>query len=153
MESQNEPQADWQNEPKKSDNKNVVALVVLVMFCVSLSLPAIIFSDNDYHRGFSVLIYGILGVLAGDFAWFANPVFVGAYIAFCARAFAVSGFFSLICVGLAATSYTAKSALISFSSPATIKSLASGFHLWMASFVVLLVASALMWFVANRQRA
>jgi hypothetical protein len=152
MEAENQPQTEWQNEPRQSNNKNVVAVVALVMFCVSLALPAIIFSDNDYHRGYAVLIYGILGSLAGDFAWFANPVFIGAYITFCARAFAMSSLFSLVCVVFAATSYTAKSALISFSSPATIKSLASGFYLWMASFVVLLVASVLLWFMSQKQR-
>jgi hypothetical protein len=138
-------------ESKKSDYKNTVAVVVTLLFLISLTLPAIIFSDNDFHRGFAVLIYGILGALAGDFAWFANPLFLAALVTFSARAFSVSGVMALMCVGLASTSFYAKAALVTFSTPATIKSLASGFYVWLASFVVLLIASVYFW-IAARQR-
>lgn len=61
-------------------NKRIhVASIANALFVISLVLPASVWDDYPTDRflfGFEILLKGWAGPLTGDFAWYANPIFL-----------------------------------------------------------------------------
>lgn len=59
--------------------RRAFVLVSLLLFLVSLTQPGF-YGGHHPDTGFGLLLIGIFGVLAGQFAWFANPVLLLAWV-------------------------------------------------------------------------
>jgi len=128
------------DEAAQKDRRKAALILSLGLYGISLVLPALEFQRDPTVSGFKVLAYGWMGVLTGDVAWLANPAYFAAIAVFGERKHAMAVVAAAIALGLGATTVLAKSWYYA-STGAPVKALGPGFYVWMASFLVLLVAA------------
>ncbi|MFN0112860.1 MAG: hypothetical protein ACKVZH_28705 [Blastocatellia bacterium] len=119
-----------------------VSLLLFVMACATPCLEMSQKSDPVWY-GLRILVLGWMGFLAGQFAWFANPLWLIGTVAFAFRKWSVA----LISLGLAL--FFALNTLLLFVMPlpadeskinnTSLVRLRIGFYLWLASMAVLFV--------------
>ncbi len=116
----------------------------MVLFGVSLRLPALLFDEHGPLSGGHVLGWGWWGLLTLDFAWFANPAFFLALIAIIAKRYRFAQVGSGIALILGASSFLADEWWFNEGSGTPIAGLGIAFYVWMSSFVVTFLGSYLL---------
>jgi hypothetical protein len=111
------------------------------LYSVSLFLPALLFATRGPIEGYWVLLWGWWGLMGMSPAWLANVAFYAAGIACIARKDMFARWASGATLLLGLSSFAAKEWWFNEGSGTPIRALGSGFYLWMASFVLLLLAS------------
>ena len=102
-------------------------------------------SDVSVYYGYGIFLLGALGALIGNFAWYANIILVISIIlgfTLSSRRFAIIGILSsLIGFAVAMDSYLLRSVPLDEGGVMElhVDHLSSGFYVWVASFIVLLV--------------
>lgn len=119
-----------------------VSLLLFVMACATPCLEMSQKSDPVWY-GLRILVLGWMGFLAGQFAWFANPLWLIGVVAFAFRKWSVA----LISLGLAL--FFALNTLLLFVMPlpadeskinnTSLVRLRIGFYLWLAGMALLFV--------------
>jgi hypothetical protein len=118
-------------------------LLSILIFAASLMMPGFVTSSankhNDPMMGYEILALGGLGILVGQFAWYANMVFlVAVLVAMPGRQYRLGMILSAAAffLGLHALQFK----IIPGSGPkVVITHYAIGFYLWELSFLVLFV--------------
>lgn len=115
--------------------KNYRLGIILILYCVSLTLPGLHLVDGEVVEGWRLLLTAWYGALILEFPWFANLAFFLA-IPFAAKGhnraagLAGSAAFLIGLLSLRSTMWIAHHTHIDH--------LGWGFYLWMASFLVLM---------------
>lgn len=117
-------------------------LASAAFYVLSLALPALHFEFRQPLRGYSVLGSGWLGILTFDFAWFANPVYFLSLLFYGSRYYVVSLAGSGISIGLGLLTLVTKEWWFHEGAPSKITALGTAYYVWLASFGVLLLVSA-----------
>jgi hypothetical protein len=124
----------------------LVALPAVAFYTVACATPAVVFwntntqTENIYSGGHALLM-GPLAVLAGQFSWFANPLFFAGVGALLLGRFRTAAILAAVAIPVAAHAY----ALHSHPLPANeggigdlqLRSFGPGFYLWISSLVTL----------------
>lgn len=132
-------------------SRQAVLICGSILFFLACVFPALEFRRNENGietwPGFQILIIGWMGMLIGQFAWFANPFLLGAALSlFLKRRRAC-----VICAGLALLISLHTFALFGTTVPADeggvgklfLQRVREGTWLWLASIVVMLVGGCL----------
>jgi hypothetical protein len=122
-------------------SKKQVILCSGATYILSLFLPALLFKSHEPVTGGNVIALGWWGALMHEFAWFANPVYLYAILAYKTSATTFSKFASTTALVLGLTSFHAKEWWFNEGSGTPITSLGLGYYVWMLSFCVLLAGS------------
>jgi hypothetical protein len=122
------------------------------LYSVSLFLPALLFNTRGPLEGYWVLIWGWWGLMGMSPAWLANLTFYAAGIACITGKDVFARWAGGLTLLLGLSSFAAKEWWFSEGSGTPIRALGSGFYLWMASFVALLVACFIVLPVQRRMR-
>lgn len=116
-----------------------LAAVVCILYAVSLGLNAFRNpSGTSSTSGLEVLEIGWGGVVIGEFAWYANPLFVWALLAYWTRRYVVALRVSVAALLLACQSFAGVSGsqyIASFSA----SQLQTGFYIWFSALVIFLL--------------
>ncbi len=120
--------------------RNVLATLACALYVYALLQPALLFEQHDALQGFEVLMLGWLGVLSADFAWFANPMFALSLVFLLLGHPRKSAATSAVGFAIGLLAVFAKEWWFNEGSGTPIKGLGSAYYVWMASFVVLLLA-------------
>ncbi|MCO6057233.1 hypothetical protein NG726_11180 [Pseudomonas sp. MOB-449] len=123
--------------------RSVALVASLTLYAGSLFLPAIEFVKVKPVFGAEVLAVGWLGVITLRFAWFANPAFVLAAIAFAHKKTGRAVGWSITALVLGASSTLAKEWWFNEGVPVPIRGLGIAFEVWMLSFLILLAGCAI----------
>lgn len=118
----------------------------------SLLIPSILFKNHVPLLGYEVLLAGWWGVLEGNFAWYANPLFALAALKLMRGNTIGPTIYSFLGVALALTSPHAKQWWFSEAAGTPIAGLGSGYRVWLLSLTILLCASvlnAVLWRIKN----
>ena len=124
-----------------------VALVV-VIWAISLALPALAVEGAGVLTGWDVLKVGWQGIGVKLLAWYANPLFAVGVVAFAGRLFGFAGVVSGFGLVLALTSFAAREIAAGSGFPLPALTLKVGFFVWLASLCILLVISWRCWALA-----
>ena len=141
---------------KKISPKWYVLIVCGLLYLISLTQPAISYTDYEGNQSFSgikLLGMGGIGILGGGllewFIWLANPLFVVSLILFI-KEHKKAFYLSLIPVFLAIRFSFWDELLVSGNGRnEDIDSLNLGFYLWTASFIILAIAN-FYWLIKKR---
>jgi hypothetical protein len=128
----------------------ILASIAAMLYLGSLGLPALLFERHEPLPGYHVLLWGWWGILAGSIAWFANPAIFLAARMFLRGRLRLASVLSLVATLLSATSPYAKEWWFSEAAGTRIIGLGLGFRLWVASFVVSLLAIGVAWMQRRR---
>lgn len=111
----------------------------ILLYFISLFLPALLFAHHEPLFGGYVLAWGWWGVLTFDFAWFANLTYALALISYKDNNKWLSKQVCNITIVLGLTSYFTKEWWFTEATGAPIKGLGIGYYVWMLSFSMLLL--------------
>jgi hypothetical protein len=117
------------------------ATLALALWGASLALPAVAVAGGPVLRGSDVLLRGWEALDAGVYAWLANPLFVVAAALCWAGVRRIAAPLALLALVLAVMSFGTAAALGRRGTAVPDFTFASGFYVWLASYVVLLVLS------------
>jgi hypothetical protein len=117
------------------------AALAIGLWGASLMLPAAAGAGGPVLRGSDVLLRGWETLDSGVYAWLANPLFFLAAALCIYGARRIAGSVALLALVLAATSFGAGAALERAGTTVPDFTFASGFYVWLAGHVVLLLAS------------
>ena len=117
--------------------------VSLSLYIASLALPAFILEHHSPATGLDVLLIGWLGVLRLNLAWWANPTYLAATVFFVSRSYQRSTWLCLFAFLVSWQSFAAIGYPLDESGLFPITQVVLGFYVWVASFAVLGVSSAL----------
>ncbi|MCW5935912.1 MAG: hypothetical protein KIT11_01210 [Fimbriimonadaceae bacterium] len=67
-------------KPSPEKRRTRVLLVSVALFLASCALPCLHWQNGDSMFGWEVLLLGWMGVLYGQLAWFANPLYALAML-------------------------------------------------------------------------
>jgi hypothetical protein len=133
----------------------------LVLYLVACASPAIEFLKNGVEPmswyGVEALGLGVLGVLIGQYGWFANPLLLLSYVLLLFRRFIAASILALLAVAVATHSFS----LFHQHIPADegdvnrldAKAFGIGFYFWAASLLAAVVVPLLTSFVLKRRAA
>jgi hypothetical protein len=128
--------------------RRAVIAVSLALYAVSLVLPATLgirmMSAGGMDRGYGLLIGGWLGVMQGQFAWLANPVyFLALWFVYRGRwrAIALSAFAAVLALD---TLDLYRTGTFSDSGPVPFGGVLAGYWVWLASILVVLAGAILL---------
>jgi hypothetical protein len=116
------------------------AALAFGLWLISLALPAAAIASGPVLRGRDLLMRGWEVLDAGVYAWLANPLFLLAVVLCAAGARRVARAVVLLALVLAASSFRAGAALERTGTAVPDFTFASGLYVWLAAFVVLLLA-------------
>ena len=118
-------------------------------FIVSLFLPALLFQEADPVTGATLFGWGWWGLLLGNPAWCANPVFIIASFLFLFKkhGFALLGGSVAFALGL--FSFFASEYYFNEANSTPITGLGSAFYVWMLGFAVFVGGSLLSFVIGN----
>lgn len=109
------------------------------IYVCSMPLPALLFERHEPLTGIDILPWGWWGVLMLEFAWFANPAYIAAVLAFASKNNRFSMRACLVSLVLGLASFHAKEWWFNEGSGTKIIGLGAGYYVWMLSFCILLV--------------
>lgn len=117
------------------------AYMTLILFIISLVLPSISIEHDyidygEFYRGWDVLLSGFLGLLDGTAAWFANPIFIIAFIYRNKRP-QTSFLLSIAACVLAVSSFCYARIWNDGDEAIRITGYREGFYVWLSAFVLL----------------
>lgn len=107
-----------------------------VLYVVSLNLPALLFAAHEPVSGGSLLAIGWMGFMGGQFAWFANPLWLTAAVFTGTRRYRLAAWFSLAAVLLAQHSFSARHYYFNEAESTPIAGLGTAFWVWVAALSV-----------------
>jgi hypothetical protein len=116
--------------------------LALALWGSSLALPALNVAGGAVLRGSEVLLRGVDLLDAGVYAWLANPLFLLAVVLCWAGFRHIAASVALLALVLAATSFGAAATIASRGTAVPDFTFASGFYVWFAGYVVLLISSS-----------
>jgi hypothetical protein len=114
--------------------------VAVGLWGVSLALPAVAIAGGPVLRGGDLLLRGWQALDGGVYAWLANPLFLAAGVLCLGGASRLARAVVLLALVLAVSSFRAGAALERAGTAVPDFTFASGLYVWLASFVVLLLA-------------
>ena len=114
-----------------------VCAVLAALWATSLGLAAIRIDGGPELDGLEVLLQGWRGATVGVYAWYANPLFLGALLAAVVRQPLAAGIASGAGLVLALTSFAASNLAQSTGGEAPELALGGGFYVWLLPQVVL----------------
>ena len=130
----------------------LVLLLATGLYLASWWLPAFHTEGGGQAMGRYVLAFGWFGVLELQFGWCANPVFLFGWLAFCLRRYhwgVISGAMAFV---LGLHSFWARAWWYNEAQSTPIVGLGAAFYVWMGSFVVLFIGSAILVFSMDPRR-
>ena len=112
----------------------------IVLFAASLKMPAFLFQSHEPVKGFTLLVFGWLGIMTGDFLpWLANPAYALAltliFLSWYRSALVVSG----IALILALLSLLTREWMFDEGGGTFIVGHGLGFYLWLTAILLLLL--------------
>ena len=115
----------------------------LLLWCVSLALPAVDISFGPAASGFDVLQQGAGGWRDGVFAWYANPLFLLAagLVWFEFPRFATAA--AVVALALGLSSFAAESTAANAGRTVPPFSFGLGFYLWLVALAIGVTAAAI----------
>jgi hypothetical protein len=116
------------------------AAIALGLWGISLALPAVAITGGPVLRGGELLLRGWEVLDSGVYAWLANPVFLVAGALCFGGARRIARAIALLALVLAVSSFRAAAALERAGTAVPDFTFASGLYVWIAAFVVLLIA-------------
>lgn len=120
----------------------------MALYALSLGLPAISETGSPIpaDRGYLILATGMLGILFGQFGWFANGFYAAALICLERSRWKAAAIAAALAVILAADSFllvhTGFPSDSGTNSPAGLR---AGFYVWWGSMWVLALGAFLLW--------
>lgn len=120
--------------------ERAVAALAVALWIISLALPAVAISGGPAIRGSDLLLRGWEVLDSGVYAWLANPLFLVAAVLCIGGARRIARALVLLALVLAVTSFRAAAALERAGTVVPDFTFASGLYVWLAGFVVLLLA-------------
>jgi len=143
--------------PPGALRRKLFVAVSIGLFLVSLTQPCYCTTDDvnvaDAPRGIFLLLGGWMGVLFGILAWLANPALAASWLLLLfgeSRKAALP--FALASLGLGLSFLWHDDILVDErGGRATITGYAAGYWFWIASMAVMVAASVIDFWVANRQ--
>ncbi|MEN3110890.1 hypothetical protein ACFONG_03435 [Uliginosibacterium paludis] len=128
------------------------AVSSIVLFALSLAMPAFRFSEdevwfkfssgNDLWPGFLVLILGWIGVFQGVFAWLSNPLWAIGMLFYAKKRFSRAFQFFVAAFLFALSVYFLKKIAINEGGgEGAIYSMGLGYYTWLASIISILAGS------------
>ena len=122
-----------------------------ILFVISLFLPALLFEEVDPVTGGTLLGWGWWGLILGNPAWCANPVFLIAILVFLFKkhGFALIGGSVAFTLGL--FSFFASEYYFNEASSTPITGLGLAFYVWMLGFAMFIGGSLLSFFISKRE--
>jgi hypothetical protein len=127
---------------KRTLEVKVVLIISLLLFIVSLGMPALEFHEHPPVRGLTSLLWGWWGVLTGDFPWLANPAYFAAVFFAFVKQRAVAIIFCALALGLGSLSHSVREWYFNEAGGTPVERLGAAYYFWMASFAALLVGMA-----------
>lgn len=112
-------------------------VMLATLWAVSLGLPAVRVSGGPALDGLDVLLQGWRGATVGVYAWYSNPLFLGALLAAVVRRPLAAGVASGAGLVLALTSFAASSLAQSTGGMAPELAFGVGFYVWLLPQAVL----------------
>lgn len=131
--------------------RGIAPAAIALVWMLSLALPAIEVSGGPTLSGFELLLRGWEGASRGVFAWFANPLFIGALALTLARRDGAAGVVSTLALALGLTSF-ATEAVIGRVQPVPELTLLAGFYVWLAALAALCAFCLRAWLAVRRFR-
>ena len=119
----------------------LAVVLVVVIWAISLALPALAVEGAGVLNGWDVLKVGWQGIGVKLLAWYANPLFFIGVVAFAGRFFGFAGVVSGFGLVLALTSFAAREIAAESGFPLPALTLKVGFFVWLASLCILLIIS------------
>ena len=123
--------------------------VSLLLFMISLLLPALLFEDVEPVRGSTLLVWGWWGLVLGNPAWCANPIYFVALLTFFAKRYMIAQITGIVAMLLGAFSFLAHEYYFNESSSTPIAGLGLAFYVWMFSFGVLSAGSLALFLITK----
>lgn len=117
-----------------------IPLAAALAWTLSLVLPALAAGGRGF-TGFELLVQGWQGVSRGVFAWFANPLFVLAFIFALLARHAIAAALAAAAMLVGGTSAFVESALRERMTSVPEIDLRVGFYVWMLALTVLCLHS------------
>lgn len=118
-----------------------LALAGLLLFVLSLLMPAIDGSGFPAFSGWDVLEQGASAWRQGVVAWYANPVFLAALVLCWVQRFKIAIVGGSVGLLLALSSFSAGMMAENAGQAVPAFSFAIGFYFWLFSFVVVILAA------------
>jgi len=112
----------------------------LILFIISLFLPAFTFGTSNVYEGYSALLLGPLGVLAYCFVWFANPFLFISWVKYSNKQYDKGYSYSIISL-IFTLSFLLYQRLPEGSAGNHTFTIGSGYYVWLLSIVLCLVAN------------
>ncbi len=109
----------------------------LFLFAASLKFPAFVFREHEPVIGGSLLFFGWIGILTGDFGWLANPAYLLALGFLYFGTESAAKVFSGIAVLLGLLSLRTQGYYFDESGRTPIDKFGFGLYIWLASFFLL----------------
>lgn len=128
--------------------RGVLLAAIAIAWLSSLALPAVHLPSGTAYGGFELLRRAWAAPQAGIFAWYANPLFIGAALLGVLGWMRTAGVLASVALFLGLTSFAAEP--LARASGAAVPPLTwgIGFYLWLASLAALCVS---MWVFVARQ--
>jgi hypothetical protein len=120
-----------------------------ILFVVSLFFPALLFQENDPVTGANLLVWGWWGLILGNPAWCANPLFLIALVVFSFKKYVFALIAGGIALVLGACSFFASEYYFNEGSSTPISGLGLAFYIWMLSFGIFIVGSLVLFIVSR----
>ena len=124
---------------KRTVDTKLALIFSLILFFVSLWLPALEFREHSAVRGLTTLLWGWWGVLTGDFPWFANLAYFAAVFFSFLRQRAVAMICCVLALGLGSLSHWVHQWYFNEAGGTPVARLGAAYYFWMASFAALLL--------------
>ncbi|HKY54015.1 MAG TPA: hypothetical protein VJM08_06915 [Anaerolineales bacterium] len=120
-----------------------------LLFLISLFFPALLFQEVDPVMGATLLGWGWWGLILGNPAWCANPIYLIAVITFLFKKYIFAVIGGGIAFLLGAFSFLATEYYFNEAGSTPIAGLGLAFYIWILSFGVFIGGSLLL-FVIGR---
>jgi hypothetical protein len=121
------------------------------LFIVSLFLPALLFQEVDPVTGATLFGWGWWGLLLGNPAWCANPVFLIALVIFLFKKYGFALIGGSIAFALGLFSFFASEYYFNESSSTPIAGLGPAIYVWMLGFAIFIGGSLLSIVISKSQ--
>jgi hypothetical protein len=125
---------------REGSTKRILLTAAAVAYVASLFLPGILTSSQALH-GIYILWNGWMGPLVGEFAWYANPLFLLAAWLILRDRVNPARICAFLSLALGLTSFFAKEWWFNEGSGTPIQSLDLGFYVWLLSLTLMAMAS------------
>jgi hypothetical protein len=126
-----------------------IVLGGVLLYLLSLALPAIDGSGFPALSGFDVLKQGAGGWRDGVYAWYANPVLIVAFGCGWLARFRLAFGAAVLGALLALSSFGAESAAASAGRSVPAFGFGPGFHLWLMAFALAMAAAVVGYIRSN----